>query len=100
MTDFYISAVKMDSNAQHIEWVKVHEVSRDGSWNTLGSVSSRKFIGELISTGKVSFTTVVKNQTTGKWYIGAKVEVMDDGYITTDPNKTKRDNLGNLPKFI
>ncbi|MDF6921760.1 hypothetical protein NLR09_23990 [Escherichia coli] len=25
---------------------------------------------------------------------------MDDGYITTDPNKTKLDNLGNLPKFV
>ncbi|MDZ0685793.1 hypothetical protein M2S83_27950 [Klebsiella pneumoniae] len=25
---------------------------------------------------------------------------MNDGYITTDPNKTKLDNLGNLPKFV
>ncbi|MBZ7096382.1 DUF3892 domain-containing protein, partial [Klebsiella quasipneumoniae] len=24
----------------------------------------------------------------------------NDGYITTDPNKTKLDNLGNLPKFV
>ncbi|HBX0754918.1 TPA: DUF3892 domain-containing protein, partial [Klebsiella pneumoniae] len=27
-------------------------------------------------------------------------EAMNDGYITTDPNKTKLDNLGNLPKFV
>ncbi|MBC4373037.1 DUF3892 domain-containing protein, partial [Klebsiella pneumoniae] len=29
-----------------------------------------------------------------------KVEVMTDDFITTDPNKTKHDNLGNLPTFI
>ncbi|MCS6040286.1 hypothetical protein [Enterobacter hormaechei] len=25
---------------------------------------------------------------------------MTDDFITTDPNKTKHDNLGNLPTFI
>lgn len=25
MEDFYISAIKMDSNNQHIEFVKIHE---------------------------------------------------------------------------
>ncbi|EEE0456077.1 TPA: DUF3892 domain-containing protein [Raoultella ornithinolytica] len=100
MVDFYISAIKMDSAGQHIESVKVHKINRDGSWNTAGSISSRKFISDLISMGKASFMTVVKNSSTGKWNLGAKVEAMGDGYITTDPNKTKLDNLGNLPKFV
>lgn len=99
MTDFYISAIKMDNTDQHIEWVKTHKKTSENSLDLAGSVNSRKLVGELISTGKVIFKTVVKNQSTGKWDIGATVEVMADGYITTDRNKTQRDNLGNLPKF-
>lgn len=97
MSDFYISAIRMDSTGQHIEWVKTHKVTNK-TFDNSGSVNSRKFVGELISTGKISFKTIVKNSA-GTWNIGAKVEVMSDGYITTDPNKTKRDNLGNLPTF-
>ncbi|MDM2857201.1 DUF3892 domain-containing protein [Citrobacter sp. Cpo071] len=99
MVDFYISAVRMDSTGQHIEWVKTHKITSNSTFNSEGSINSRKFVGELISTGKVSFKTLVKNRSTGAWSTGATVEVMADGYITTDPNKTKRDNLGNLPTF-
>jgi len=97
MTDFYISAIRMDNTGQHIERVKTHKVTGN-TFDSVGSDNSRKFVGELISTGKTSFTTITKNSS-GQWQLGAKVEVMPDGYITTDPNKTKRDNLGQLPKF-
>ncbi|MBM7191111.1 DUF3892 domain-containing protein [Enterobacter hormaechei] len=40
------------------------------------------------------------NKEKKSWSVGAKVEVMTDDFITTDPNKTKHDNLGNLPTFI
>jgi hypothetical protein len=99
MADFYISAIRMDSTGQHIEWVKTHKKTSDTSLEPTGSTNSRKFVGELISTGKIEFKTVTWDGVNNKWNIGAKVEVMADGYITTDPNKTKRDNLGNLPKF-
>lgn len=99
MTDFYISAIRMDSTGQHIEWVKTHKKTSDSAMQTSGSVNSRQFIAELISIGRVEFRTVTWNSSTSKWAIGAKVEVMADGYITTDPNKTKKDNLGNLPEF-
>lgn len=99
MTDFYISAIRMDSTGQHIEGVKTHKKTSDTSLEPTGSVNSRQFIGELISTGRVEFRTVIWDSNDKKWAIGAKVEVMADGYITTDPNKTKKDNLGNLPKF-
>jgi hypothetical protein len=99
MTDFYISAIKMDSTGQHIEWVKTHKKTGNNSLDLEGSINSRKFVGELISTGKIVFKTITWNSATKEWNIGAKVEVMSDGYITTDPNKTRRDNLGNLPKF-
>lgn len=99
MADFYISAIRMDSSGQHIEWVKTHKKISDTSLESTGSTNSRKFVGELISTGKIVFRTVNWNSSTQKWDIGAKVEVMSDGYITTDPNRAKRDNLGNLPRF-
>lgn len=89
----------MDSNNQHIEWVKTHKKTGDSSLDSKGSVNSRKFIAEIISSGKISIRTVRWDSSTQKWTIGAKVEATASGYITTDPNKTKLDNLGNLPKF-
>lgn len=99
MTDFYISAIRMDSTGKHIEYVKTHKKTSDTSLDPTGSINSRKFVGELISTGKIVFHTVTWNSSTKKWEIGAKVEVMPNGYITTDPNRTICDNLGNLPTF-
>lgn len=93
MADFYITAVRMDSKGQHIQDVQIYKAG-----GNTPSINSRQFVGELISTGKVSFSTLIKNAK-NEWVIGAKIEVMSDGYITTDPNKTKRDNLGNLPTF-
>jgi len=99
MADFYISAIRMDSTGKHIEWVRTHKKNSDTSLDGTGSTNSRKFVGELISTGKIEFKTVTWDGVKNQWNIGAKVEVMADGYITTDPNKTKSDNLGNLKKF-
>jgi hypothetical protein len=99
MTDFYISAIRMDSTGQHIEWVKTHKKTGDNSLDSKGSTNSRKFIGELISTGKIVFKTVTWDNSAQEWTIGAKVEVTEFGYITTAPNKTTLDNLGNLPNF-
>ena len=98
MEDFYISAIKMDSNNQHIEFVKIHEnlAKKIGP----GTVNSRAFVGELIRKGKAEFKTITYNKEKKSWSVGAKVEVMTDDFITTDPNKTKHDNLGNLPTFI
>lgn len=98
MEDFYISAIKMDSTGQHIEYVKV--CKNNGSSIGPTTINSRIFVGELINTGKIEFKTITQNKADGKWYPGAKVEVTDDGYITTHPNKTTLDNLGNLPKFV
>ncbi|MBN6032916.1 DUF3892 domain-containing protein [Pantoea ananatis] len=97
MEDFYISAIKMDSTGQHIEYVMVRK--NEGSSVGPATINSRAFVGELISTGKVEFKTITQNKTDGKWYTGAKVEVTAEGYLTTHPNKTTLDNLGNLPKF-
>ncbi|MGC0860007.1 hypothetical protein WKG86_13495 [Pantoea agglomerans] len=47
--------------------------------------------------GKATFKTITF--VNGQWVYGANVHVIDDIYLTTDPNSTTRDNLGNLPVF-
>ena len=98
MLKFYISAIQMDKTGQHIEWVKTHSVKND-IFDTKGSINSRKFIVELIETGYITFETIFWNKNIKMWEPGAKVNIVDKQYITTEPNETKRDNLGNLPTF-
>ena len=98
MLKFYISAIQMDKTGQHIEWVKTHSVKND-IFDTKGSINSRKFIVELIETGYITFETISKIKNSNTWKTGAKVYIVDKKYITTEPNGTKRDNLGNLPTF-
>lgn len=97
MTDYYISAVKMDSEGQHIEEVKVRRNKGDKIGREI--VTSRAFVADLIEANKLEFKTITKNTANNNWSPGAKVELTSDGFITTDPNNTKRDNLGSLPKF-
>lgn len=64
MPDFYISAVKYNQAQTHIEKVRTHKVTINNqgkkSFDTTGSENTRKFIAELILTGKVSFKTLTK----------------------------------------
>lgn len=96
MTDFCISAVRYDSKNEHIDWVKVHE-DRGSSIGPYRRVP-RLFVADLIRLGKATFQTVVQGSD-GKWQDGAHVHVIDNDYLSTDRNSTKRDNLGNLPTF-
>ena len=95
MAHFYISAVKMDDSRQHIQWVKIIKAGKNSEQAT---INSRQFIAELISKGAATFQTILKGSD-GKWVYGATVHDIDGVYLTTDANKTKRDNLGNLPEF-
>lgn len=96
MFDFCISAVRYDSENQHIEWVKVHE----DKGATIGPARQvpRAFVADLIRLEKATFQTVIK-MSNGNFANGAHIHVIDDIYLTTDRNNTKRDNLGNLPTF-
>jgi hypothetical protein len=94
MADFNISAIKMDSTGQHIEWVKTHKTGGTGS-----SVNSRKFVAELISAGKATFQTIFFDPVKNVWIHGAIVKATPAGYITTHPDGTTLDNLGRLPRF-
>ncbi|MBC4011455.1 DUF3892 domain-containing protein [Morganella morganii] len=94
MTDFYISAIRMDKTGQHIEFVKVIKAGNTANQATL---NSRQFVAELINTTKVEFKTI--RLVNNKWIYGSIVKATSAGYITTAPNGTTLDNLGNLPTF-
>jgi len=94
MADFYISGIRRDSTGKHIQYVKIIQAGKNGKD---ASVNSRQFVAELIKAGKATFQTI--RYVDGKWVYGANVHVIDDIYLTTDPNSTTRDNLGNLPVF-
>jgi len=96
MYDYAISAVRYDSTETHIQAVRVH---RDfGTSIGHAMVCDRAFVADLISRNKATFQTVVKG-TTNPWQDGARIHVIDDVYLSTDPNSRKKDNLGNLPTF-
>ncbi len=96
MADFCITAVRYDKDRSHIEYVHV----REEKLKAIGAarVVPRVFVADLIRLGKATFQTRIKSAD-DKWKVGADVHLIDDEYLTTDKNSTKRDNLGNLPEF-
>ncbi|EKK5377354.1 DUF3892 domain-containing protein [Morganella morganii] len=94
MANFYISAIRMDKTGQHIEFVKVIKA---GNTADQATVNSRQFIAELINTTKLEFKTI--RSVNNEWAYGSIVKATSAGYITTAPNGTTLDNLGNLPTF-
>lgn len=46
---------------------------------------------------KMSFQTVLREN--GNWRLGASVHVVEGGFLATDRNAKKEDNLENLPAF-
>ena len=96
--DYLISAVKYDSNHERIESVKTHKDKGD----TVGSgfIEKRSQVVSNIESG-YSYCTILRNKE-DKWNKGEDVHVVKvDGekFIRTDNNKTKKDNLENLPEF-
>jgi hypothetical protein len=96
MADFCITAVRYNTNRSHIEFVRVCE-EKPGEIGPSRTVS-RAFVADLIRLGKVTFQTRTKSSE-GKWRVGAQVHLIEDIYLTTNKNSTKRDNLENLPEF-
>lgn len=95
MADFCITAVRYNDDKSHITFVKVRE-EKQGKVGAPRTVS-RAFVADLIRLGKVTFQT--RTKTNERWQRGAAVYLIDDEYLTTERNDTKRDNLGELPTF-
>lgn len=96
MADFCITAVRYNKDQGHIEFVQVRE-EKPGQVGVPRTVS-RAFVADLIRRGNAAFQTRTKTAE-GKWKLGADVHLIEEIYLTTDKNSTKRDNLSNLPEF-
>lgn len=96
MTDFCITRVRYNAERKHITYVEVSEnlPKEFGIKRTV----SRGFVADLIRLKKATFSTWLQNKE-GGYSMGADVHVLEDVYLTTDRNNSKRDNLGNLPEF-
>jgi hypothetical protein len=97
MTDFCISAVRYDSDNQHIEFVRVREDKGTKVGPT--RIVPREFVADLIRLEKATFQTIVYDKGTEKYKNGALVHVIDETFLSTDKNDITKDNLGELPKF-
>lgn len=96
--DYCISAVRYDSEHDHIDSVRVHPDNGD----SIGSSSewTRASVVSSIDSGK-SFITITSGSD-GKWHKGADVHIITVNgvrYLRTDNNSTGSDNLENLPEF-
>lgn len=95
MANFCITSVKYSSDGKHIQWLAVREEKE----TTVGveRIVDRAFVATLINLGLATFITRTWSEAEKTFKKGADVHVLEEQYLTTDRNNTKRDNLGNLP---
>lgn len=97
--DFYITKVLYNNNGviDKVE-IRLRSYPITGEYKVKSPrIVSRDFIYDLLTTGKINISTaIIKNKS---WSCGDTVGIYGDRYITTDGNKTSRDNLGELPEF-
>src|SRR5436305_250369 len=94
--DYLISAVRYSTSGSHIDavWVHVDNLDSVGA----GSAMTRSRVVTLLQVGS-TFCTIFKSAD-DKWRRGAEVRVVDiddEKFIKTQPDRTKKDNLGELP---
>jgi len=96
--DFGISAVRYSSDEAYIDKIKVHE-DKDIKIGP-GIEKTRKQVIAGMKLGQ-TYVTILKDND-GKWKRGQGVHIIvvdGEGFIRTDANKKKGDNLENLPEF-
>ncbi|OCG08882.1 hypothetical protein A9G13_02130 [Gilliamella sp. wkB178] len=99
--DFVITGVKIDNGK--ISLVKVRNVYNLGA--NIGSEKKvpRKFIVDLLKLKNknkhIIFYTSTFDEMEDGWNLGDEVTLYNDEFITTNGNRTTKDNLGNLPEF-
>ncbi|GEM_PF-544816 len=99
--DFYVSAVKYNSDSSHIAKLRVHAVDhitgrfKSDTYRDL----TRPEVIEMIE-GKKTFITIVK-KADGSWGRGANLEItsVKTDYLKTVRDQSTKDNLENLPTF-
>lgn len=94
--DYLISAVKY--NFEHTRIIDVKRHLDRGETLERGNIVSRNIVANDLRKG-LRYKTIHRSQD-NKWEIGEDVRIISGtDFITTDPNSTTRDNLGELPEF-
>lgn len=97
--DYLISAVQYNAIGSHIAKVRAHPDNGDSVG--AGTEVLRSRVVSLLGTG-TTFATITWDSTNKTWNQGADIGVIivdGEKYIRTDRDKTKRDNLGQLPRL-
>ncbi len=96
--DYLISAVRYNKDNTHIIMVK-QRIDKGDKISPPDEVSRLTVVTNLKN--NYSYMTIYKNNN-DKWKMGEEVKIIKVGnseFITTDPNETKKDNLGKLSEF-
>ncbi|WP_422723972.1 DUF3892 domain-containing protein [Hyalangium rubrum] len=92
--DFIISAVRYDSSGTHIKALKVH-VDDGRAHMPRGSIWTFEDVAREILNGHTFITTVRDPNEEGEYAPGAFVHLT----LRTHQDKSRKDNLTNLPQF-
>ena len=95
--DYFISKVSYNPSHTQIMYVKQHTVN-DGNKFDNGTVVTRSTVVSNLSIN--TYMTII--ETSSGWKVGDNViryEIDGEYFIRTDGNRTKSDNLGELPEF-
>ena len=96
--DYLVSKVCYDSSKDHIKEVEIR-IDKGKKISTPQGNFSRSNVISLLKKDK-SFCTIVKQDNI--WNKGAEIGIVKvdrEEFIRTDKNKTKKDNLGDLPEY-
>jgi len=94
--DYVITGVRYDKDGERITAVEVRR--HTGTHLVEPSIWSRVQVIQIIDKGYTFVTSYLHD---GSWRKGADVHVVTIGrerFLRTDKNKTKKDNLGELPE--
>lgn len=99
MTEYLILAACYSEKERHIDWLLVvrHDKQNATFWGDW--LAPREFVYDLIATGSASFSTLVYHPDSKRFEKGASVHMVGNGFLTTDPDFSEANNLGNLPEF-
>ena len=94
--DYLISAVKY--NFEHTLIVDVKRHLDQGDAIARANIVNRNIVVDNLRKG-LRYKTIYQSQN-NKWKMGEEIRIIpNSGFITTDPNTTTRDNIGNIQEF-
>jgi Protein of unknown function (DUF3892) len=99
--DYIISAVRFNAAGTHIRLVRTHVDDGGKNLNPATANESREFVIANLAEGR-SYVTTVLNVNDSEWICGAAVHIVTingEKFIKTTADKSKTDNLDNLPTF-